>query len=101
MTGDYGQTYTGSHQEHIAILHVISGVRSMRCERCQNLMVQVPLLDEGGGVTDDPAWRCVACGHVIDAVIARHRRAAQPRAKHHDTVRPRVPMAVTVGSMSL
>jgi hypothetical protein len=72
--------------------------RKLCCERCENLMVPVPLLQEGGRVTNDPAWRCVACGNVIDALIARHRRGTQLPARHPDTVRPRVPMAVTVDS---
>lgn len=41
----------------------------------------VPLLDEGGGVMDDPAWRCVACGDIIDPLIARPRRNAKLPAR--------------------
>jgi hypothetical protein len=48
----------------------------MCCERCQNMMVPVPLLDEGGRVMEESAWRCVACGDVVDPVIVRHRRRA-------------------------
>ncbi len=53
----------------------------MCCERGRNLVVPVPLLDEGGGVMDDPAWRCVACGDIIDPLIARPRRNAKLPAR--------------------
>ena len=33
------------------------------------------------GVMDDPAWRCVACGDIIDPLIARPRRNAKLPAR--------------------
>ena len=47
----------------------------MHCHRCQNLMFPLDLLDEGGGLASSvtPAWRCFACGDIIDSVIWANR----------------------------
>ena len=51
---------------------------TMRCHRCDNLMFPVDLLDEGGGLTSNttPAWRCFACGDIVDHLIFANRRHA-------------------------
>lgn len=47
----------------------------MPCHRCHNLMFPADLLDEAGGVLNQPstAWRCFACGEVIDPLICSNR----------------------------
>jgi hypothetical protein len=50
----------------------------MECSRCAGLMVPVGLIDWEGTYLSCPAHKCVACGHVTDAVIAGHHE--QPRA---------------------
>lgn len=47
----------------------------MPCHRCQGLMFPLDLLDEAGGPMHEQAaaWRCFACGDVVDAVIAENR----------------------------
>jgi hypothetical protein len=47
----------------------------MPCHRCQSLMFPIDLLDEAGGLThqDAGAWRCFACGDIMDIVIAGNR----------------------------
>ena len=46
----------------------------MRCQRCHGLMVVDHFIDmeETGGLWMR-AWRCVACGEVVDPRIMRHR----------------------------
>jgi hypothetical protein len=48
----------------------------MHCDRCNNMMFPVDLLDEGGGLTSStaPAWRCFACGDIVDPLIFANRR---------------------------
>ncbi len=47
----------------------------MPCHRCQSLMFPIDLLDGSGGLVHqcDTAWRCFACGDIIDDVIAENR----------------------------
>ena len=47
----------------------------MPCHRCHNLMFPVDLLDEAGGILHQPdaAWRCFACGNIIDPLICLNR----------------------------
>ena len=47
----------------------------MHCHRCENLMFPVALHDwEGGLVSQDvAAWRCFACGEIVDQLIAENR----------------------------
>jgi hypothetical protein len=47
----------------------------MPCHRCQSLMFPIDLLDEAGGLVHQhaAAWRCFACGDIIDALIAENR----------------------------
>lgn len=47
----------------------------MNCRRCSNLMFPVSLQDWGGGLAnkDVEAWRCFACGEIVDQLIAQNR----------------------------
>ncbi len=47
----------------------------MRCQRCENLMFPIGLQDSGGGHSphDVEAWRCFACGDIVDDLIAENR----------------------------
>jgi hypothetical protein len=47
----------------------------MRCHRCQNMMFPVDMLDEAGGILSQAtvAWRCFACGEIIDPLIRLNR----------------------------
>ncbi|RMH37779.1 MAG: hypothetical protein D6690_01425 [Nitrospirae bacterium] len=51
----------------------------MKCPRCQGVMIQ----DRFGDIADDTGaihftgWRCVACGEIIDPVIAANRQHHQ------------------------
>ena len=44
----------------------------MTCPRCAGLMVSVGLIDWESTYLECPAHKCVACGHVTDAVIEHH-----------------------------
>ena len=48
----------------------------MPCHRCQNLMFPVDLRDEAGALAQEPqtAWRCFACGNIVDPLIQLNRR---------------------------
>ena len=52
----------------------------MPCHRCHNLMFPVDLLDEAGGILHQPdaAWRCFACGNIVDPLIQVNR------SRHHE-----------------
>lgn len=47
----------------------------MHCRRCDNLMFPIGLQDWGGGHPpyDVEAWRCFACGDIVDQLIAENR----------------------------
>lgn len=47
----------------------------MPCQRCHSLMFPIDLLDEAGGLVHQraEAWRCFACGDIIDPVISENR----------------------------
>ena len=67
----------------------------MHCHRCNNLMFPLDLLDEGGGLTSNvaPAWRCFACGDIVDPLISTNRQhAGQPQKRS-----PRFSVAVGMG----
>lgn len=51
----------------------------MRCLRCDGLMVRDRFIDMLGAVLHIDAWRCIACGNVIDSVILRNRLARSNR----------------------
>ena len=55
----------------------------MRCHRCQGFMDPVDLLDwaSGSGQDRSRAWRCVACGEIIDEAILSNRETL--RQTHH------------------
>jgi hypothetical protein len=50
----------------------------MCCPRCAGLMIPVGLIDWEGTYLPCPAYKCVSCGNVVDAVIAKHQQ--QPHA---------------------
>ncbi|HNA26100.1 MAG TPA: hypothetical protein PKH05_02515 [Nitrospira sp.] len=47
----------------------------MNCQRCENLMFPIGLQDWGGGhpSQDVEAWRCFACGDIVDHLIRENR----------------------------
>ena len=47
----------------------------MRCNRCKGLLVKDRLYDLYDTQWKLDAWRCVACGDLLDAVILRNRAA--------------------------
>ncbi len=51
----------------------------MRCNRCKSLMFPVELRDGGGGLMNHQpaAWRCFACGEIVDQLICTNRDRAQ------------------------
>jgi len=55
----------------------------MKCDRCQGFMLQDSFLDmeesfEGMWLR---AWRCLNCGHAVDAVmLANRQRQARPES---------------------
>ena len=59
----------------------------MTCQRCSGRMMPHALCDWEDTYMKIPAWRCVNCGEVIDAVILQHRGAAIHRRRksvlHH------------------
>ena len=60
---------------------MLNGTSStMQCSRCHNLLVRVALEKHGSGLRWLWAWRCFACGNVIDSIILRHRSAPQQQA---------------------
>jgi hypothetical protein len=70
---------------------------SVHCGRCRGLMYRIQLRDWGGTRAQDScdALQCIACGDIIDQVIARNRRCiGQPHAGRRKTRegRPRVAM---------
>ena len=58
----------------------------MQCQRCRSLMFPVELRDWGGGpVNHQPAaWRCFACGEIVDQLICENRgRVQDPKEEWH------------------
>lgn len=55
----------------------------MTCERCDGLMVleRYDDLELGSAGYEVPAWRCLNCGAIVDAVIA---------GRHHTTHKPKL-----------
>lgn len=51
--------------------------RTMECSRCRNLLLPVLLEKHDSGLRWLWAWRCFACGNVIDSIILRHQHAPQ------------------------
>ena len=54
----------------------------MRCHRCHSMMFPVELRDGAGGLMNDQAvaWRCFACGEIVDQLICSNRgRALDPK----------------------
>ena len=46
----------------------------MSCSRCGGLLVTAGLIDWESTYLPCPAYRCVACGNITDAVIAAHQQ---------------------------
>lgn len=72
---------------------------SVHCGRCRGLTYRIQLRDWGGGLGQDSrdALQCIACGDIIDQVIAKNRRCSgQPHMVRQKTRegRPRVAMAL-------
>jgi hypothetical protein len=51
----------------------------MRCRRCRGLMVKDRLYDLYDTQWQLNAWRCVACGDLLDQVILRNRSVRPTR----------------------
>jgi hypothetical protein len=51
----------------------------MRCRRCKGLLVRDRLYDLYDTQLHSEAWRCIACGDLLDAVILRNRSARSTR----------------------
>ncbi|MCE3223702.1 MAG: hypothetical protein K0S58_1882 [Nitrospira sp.] len=51
----------------------------MRCDRCRSMMFPVELRDGDGGLMNHQAaaWRCFACGEIVDQLICMNRDRAQ------------------------
>lgn len=66
----------------------------MHCHRCNNLMFPIALQDWGGGLMkkDSPAWRCFACGEIMDQQIRdnRNRDHGSEEARHNRGARHRI-----------
>jgi RNase P subunit RPR2 len=60
---------------------VMKGNERMSCHRCRGFMCPVDLLEwaSGSGHDGTLAWRCVACGEIIDRVIAQNRVRSRDR----------------------
>jgi hypothetical protein len=62
------------------------------------MMFPVDLFDETGGLieTAGPAWRCFACGDIIDQLISINRNQIQNEsvAPHKKRVRHRIAVGV-------
>jgi hypothetical protein len=66
----------------------------MNCQRCHGLMYATELKDWHGGVGQDhcPAFRCIACGEIVDPLIllnrsARHEPRGRSRDRHDNSLR--------------
>ena len=74
---------------------VIEGNERMHCHRCRGFMCPVDLLERASDSGHDGvlAWRCVACGEIIDRVIVqnrirpRDRRCVRGHKKSRQSVR--------------
>jgi hypothetical protein len=58
----------------------------MPCHRCQNRMFPINLQDEAGALVHqaDTAWRCFACGNIVDPLIHLNRsRPPEPEGDPH------------------
>jgi uncharacterized Zn finger protein len=67
----------------------------MSCHRCHGFMRLVDLLvrASGDGHNSVRAWRCVACGEVVDLVIVQNRIRARDQRFVRREKRPRQPVA--------
>ena len=56
----------------------------MRCHRCHSMMFPVELHDGAGGLMNNEAaaWRCFACGEIVDQLICSNRgRVLDPKGQ--------------------
>jgi hypothetical protein len=62
----------------------------MSCHRCHGLMCPVDLLDWVSGSRHDSfrAWRCIACGEIIDQMIVQNRIRAKDQRSVRRKKRP-------------
>jgi hypothetical protein len=69
---------------------------AVHCGRCRGLMYRIQLQDWGGGrgQGSGDALQCIACGDIIDPVIARNRRCSRPSRVARRKRRERVAMAL-------
>ena len=53
----------------------------MRCRRCRGLLVKDRLYDLYDTQLHTEAWRCIACGDLLDPVILRNRAGQSDNVK--------------------
>lgn len=78
----------------------VKTVAGMICHHCQGFMHPVDPLDPFDALTDDGqgrvrAWRCVACGEIIDEVIMQNRIRLRNQHSVKRQKRPRQPVFKT------
>ena len=69
----------------------------MRCDRCNSMMFPVELRDGEGGLMNyqTSAWRCFACGEILDQLICTNRDRAQTAKEEWPKRGARIRTAVT------
>ena len=72
----------------------------MSCHRCHGFMYPVDLLERASGRGHDGfrAWRCVACGEIIDLVIVQNRIRSRGRLFVRRQRKPRQSVCTVLAS---
>ena len=55
------------------VRHYGNTVDDITCQRCSGMMMRHEIYDWEDNYRQTPAWRCVNCGEVVDALILQHR----------------------------
>lgn len=71
------QLFTGTACHTLTVVSFTKEA-AMSCPRCAGLMITVTLEDRESTYVKYPALKCVACGNVLDPLIAKHRVDRQP-----------------------
>ena len=71
----------------------------MRCDRCHSMMFPVELRDWDGGLMnhETAAWRCFACGEIVDQLICMNR----DRVQEHQEEWPKRGARIRIGVAGL
>ncbi len=59
----------------------------MSCDRCEGMMINDCLIDDGGRV-NLPIWRCLVCGEIIDVLILSHRAEKTKTGRQRNQTSP-------------